>query len=133
MNDVACLVGKGDMTMDQQASALLHFRQAARILVCTSVGEEGLDIPSADLEVWIDPPNNPRKWIQRFGRILRQPSGKKLARIYALISRGTHEKQKLFNVKKKVETIYGFTQNLEIEVLKPLTERQRTMVEYLDR
>jgi ERCC4-related helicase len=133
MDGVACLVGKGDMTMDQQASALLHFRQAARILVCTSIGEEGLDIPSADVEVWIDPPNNPRKWIQRFGRVLRQPGGKKLARIYALVSRGTHEKRKLFNVKQTVEATYGFTQSLEIEVLKPLVERQRTMVEYLDR
>jgi hypothetical protein len=39
----------------------------------------------------------------------------------------------LFNVKKNVEVTYGFAQNLEIEVLKPLAERQRTMVEYLDR
>jgi len=71
------------MSMDQQASALLHFRKEAPILVCTSVGEEGLDIPTADIEVWVDPPNNPRKWIQRFGRILRQPGDKKLARTYA--------------------------------------------------
>jgi hypothetical protein len=49
------------------------------------------------------------------------------------VSRGTHEKRKLFNVKQTVEATYVFTQSLEIEVLKPLAERQRTMVEYLDR
>ena len=80
------------MSMDQQASALHHFKEQARVLVCTSVGEEGFDIPTADIEVWVDPPSNPRKWIQRFGRILCQPGDKKLARIYALVGMGTHER-----------------------------------------
>lgn len=69
MDDVAVLVGKGNMTMEQQASALLQFKERARIIVCTSIGEEGLDISTADIEVWIDPPSNPKKWVQRFGRI----------------------------------------------------------------
>lgn len=131
VSEVAGLVGKGDMSIDQQASALQHFREQARILVCTSVGEEGLDIPSADIEIWIDPPNNPRKWIQRFGRILRQPGEKKLARIYALVSIGTHEKKKLFNVKKIVEKTYGFTQNVEMRLNRPLQKGQRTMADYI--
>ena len=133
MSEVACLVGKGDMSMDQQASALLHFREEARILVCTSVGEEGLDIPSADIEVWVDPPSNPRKWIQRFGRILRQPGDKKLARTYALVSRGTHERARLLSVKRLVEKTYGFTQNLEMRRTKPLPRDQTTMAEYMRR
>ena len=117
--------------MDQQASALQHFKERAKVLVCTSVGEEGLDIPTADIEVWVDPPANPRKWIQRFGRILRQPGDKKLARTYALISMNTHEKTRLLNVKKKVEGIYGFTQKLEVRKIKPLPNEQRTMADYL--
>lgn len=133
LKEVACLVGKGDMSMDQQASALLHFREQARVMVCTSVGEEGLDIPTADIEVWVDPPSNPRKWIQRFGRILRQPGDKKLARTYALVGRDTHERARLFSVKKKVEGTYGFTQNLEMRVTKPLPREQRSMAEYLRR
>ena len=133
LEEVASLVGKGDMSMDQQASALLHFREQARILVCTSVGEEGLDIPSADIEVWVDPPSNPRKWIQRFGRILRQPGDKKLAKTYALVSIGTHERGRVFNVKRKVEGTYGFTQNLEMRTTKPLPREQRSMADYLRR
>ena len=133
LEEVACLVGKGDMSMDQQASALQHFREQARILVCTSVGEEGLDIPTADIEVWIDPPSNPRKWIQRFGRILRQPGDKKLARTYTLVSMDTHEKTRLLSVKKKVERTYGFTQNMEMRLTKSLPKEQRTMAEYMRR
>lgn len=132
LTEVACLVGKSDMSMDQQTSALLHFRDAARILICTSVGEEGLDIPSADLEVWVDPPSNPRKWIQRFGRILRQPGDKKLAKTIALINTQTHEKTKLLKVKKNVEKTYGFTQKMETKTVKRLPEEQRTIIGYLN-
>jgi ERCC4-related helicase len=131
LGEVACLVGKGNMTMDQQSSALLHFREQARILVCTSVGEEGLDIPTADIEVWIDPPSNPRKWIQRFGRILRQPGDKKVARTYALINAKTHEKARLFNVKRMVEKTYGFTQKIEMRTTKQLPKEQKTIADYL--
>ena len=113
IDEAACLVGKGDMSMDQQASALLQFREKAKTLTCTSVGEEGLDIPSADLEVWVDPPSNPRKWIQRFGRILRQPGDKKVAKTIALINAGTHENARLMSVMRKVESIYRFTQRVE--------------------
>lgn len=133
LEEVACLVGKGDMSMDQQASALLHFREQARILVCTSVGEEGLDIPTADIEVWVDPPSSPQKWIQRFGRILRQPGDKKLAKTYAIISRDTHERDRLLSVKKQVEGIYGFTQSLEMRAKKPLPGGQRTMADFIKR
>jgi ERCC4-related helicase len=131
LENVASLVGKGDMSTNQQASALLHFKQQAKILVCTSVGEEGLDIPSANIEVWVDPPSNPKKWIQRFGRILRQPGDKKTARIYALISIGTHERSKLLSVKKKVEKTYGFTQQLRTNTAKDLPKDQKRMIEYL--
>lgn len=119
--------------MGQQASALHHFQEEARILVCTSIGEEGLDIPTADIEVCVDPPSNPRKWIQRFGRILRQPDDKKLARIYALVSMGTHERARLLNVNRMVEKTYGFTQNLEIRTTKPLSKEQRSIADYLRR
>jgi ERCC4-related helicase len=131
MEDVAVLVGKGGMSMEQQASALLQFRDKAYILVCTSIGEEGLDIPVADIEVWVDPPSNPKKWIQRFGRILRQSGGKKSAKIYALITSKTHEKNKLLKIKGKVEGVYGFTQRIEEEPLPgPLPKEQRTLSQF---
>jgi len=126
MEEVAVLVGKGSMSMEQQASALMHFKEKAKVLVCTSIGEEGLDIPVADLEVWMDPPSNPRKWIQRFGRILRQSGRKKVANIYAIVSMMTHERRKLLSVMKRVERIYGFTQNIREEDLFKAPEKEGT-------
>jgi len=117
MEEVAVLVGKGGMSMEQQASALIQFKERARILVCTSIGEEGLDIPAAEIEIWVDPPSNPKKWIQRFGRILRQSGGKKTAKTYALVSYRTHERNKLLGTKRRVERVYGFTQSLVEEPL----------------
>lgn len=80
----------------------------------------------------MDPPSNSRKWIQRFGRILRQPGDKKLARIYALISMRTHEKRRLLSVKEKVENTYGFTQKLKSRVSRTLPRDQRTIAEYME-
>jgi len=129
---VAVLVGKGGMTMEQQASALLQFRDKAGILVCTSIGEEGLDVPVADIEVWMDPPSNPKKWIQRFGRILRQSGGKKMAKTYALVSMKTHERNKLLGTKRRVEKVYGFTQSLVEENLpRAPVKGQRTLSHYM--
>lgn len=110
LDQVAILVGKEMMNLAQQTAALLHFKNRAKILVATSVAEEGLDVPSADLEIWVDPPSNPRKWIQRFGRILRQPGGKGEAVTYAIVSRGTHERSKLRSISGKATRYYGFTQ-----------------------
>ncbi|MBC7113175.1 MAG: DEAD/DEAH box helicase family protein [Candidatus Methanomethyliales bacterium] len=131
LEEVAILVGKGSMTMEQQASALLHFKEKAKVLVCTSIGEEGLDIPVADLEVWMDPPSNPRKWIQRFGRVLRQSGKKKVAKIYALVSMKTHERNKLMAVMRRVERVYGFTQELREEPLKLLESGQKEITYYI--
>ncbi|MBS7627397.1 DEAD/DEAH box helicase family protein, partial [Candidatus Bathyarchaeota archaeon] len=131
IENVAILVGKGSMSMDQQASALLHFRERARILVATSVAEEGLDIPSADLEIWLDPPGNPRKWIQRFGRVLRQPGGKEFALIYALVSTRTHERSKLMATMRKTEHFYHFTQEITYEDLEvSMPKSQTTLTQF---
>lgn len=124
---VSVLVGKGGMTLEQQASALLHFREKANILVATSVAEEGLDIPSADVEIWLDPPSNPKKWIQRFGRILRRPKGKKEAVVYALVSDSTHEEAKLRRVLRLSEKVYGFTQSVLVERFKRISGSQKTL------
>ncbi|XRH75033.1 MAG: helicase-related protein [Candidatus Methanosuratincola verstraetei] len=133
IEDVAVLVGKGDMKMEEQASALMQFRERASILVCTSIGEEGLDIPSADIEIWIDPPSNPKKWIQRFGRVLRRSEGKSVAKIFALVTPGTHERNKMIGVMRKVERVYGFTQRVSESELPKRAPRSQTRLTMFQR
>ncbi|MCS7098092.1 MAG: helicase-related protein [Candidatus Methanomethyliaceae archaeon] len=129
IENVAILVGKGEMDMEEQASTLIHFKERAKILITTSVGEEGLDIPTADLEIWLDPPSNPKKWIQRFGRVLRQTNKDKIAKIYTIITMGTHEKRKLIGVMKKVEKIYRFTH--DVKDIKKLKGGQIRLTKYM--
>lgn len=132
MKNVAVIVGKSEMSLEQQASALLQFKEQAKILVATSVGEEGLDIPTADIEIWIDPPSNPQKWIQRFGRILRQTE-EKIARTYALISTQTHEGNKLLSVMRKCVEIYGFTQRISYLNIGDIGKGQTNLTSFIGR
>jgi len=63
---------------------------------------------------------------------VRQPGDKELARIYALISTRTHEKNKLLSVKNKAERVYGFTQRLVVKPrAKALPKEQKTITQYL--
>lgn len=76
------------MTQKEQNQRLSDFRDGEyNILVCTSIGEEGLDIPSMDLAVFYEPVPSGIRSIQRRGRVGRQRVGK----IIVLIARGTRD------------------------------------------
>jgi Fanconi anemia group M protein len=76
------------MTQKEQGQRLSDFRDDEyNILVCTSIGEEGLDIPSMDLAVFYEPVPSGIRSIQRRGRVGRQKIGK----IIVLIARGTKD------------------------------------------
>ncbi|CAK8991721.1 unnamed protein product [Durusdinium trenchii] len=69
-----CLVGhcKSDdesMTMAQQSNILSNFRQGkTNVMVATSVAEEGIDIPSCNLVVRMEPAQTVIKFVQARGR-----------------------------------------------------------------
>ncbi len=63
-----------------------------RVLVLTSVGDEGLDLPEADVGIILSTSISKRQFIQRLGRLLR-PAQQKEARLYVLISRQTFEER----------------------------------------
>ncbi len=68
---------KGGVTQKQQLETIERFREGDyNILVCTSVGEEGLDIPSANLAIFYEPVPSPLRSIQRRGRVGRASIGK---------------------------------------------------------
>ena len=69
---------KGDMKMSQkqQKQVLEDFRAGEyNILVSTSVGEEGLDIPKVDLVIFYEPVPSAIRTIQRIGRTGRFKKG----------------------------------------------------------
>ena len=65
------------ITQKEQVKRLEDFRSGEHnVLVCTSIGEEGLDIPSMDLAVFYEPVPSEIRQIQRRGRVGRSKIGK---------------------------------------------------------
>jgi Fanconi anemia group M protein len=79
---------KKGMTQKQQLAQLERFRSGEiNTLVATSVGEEGLDVPSADLVVLYEPVPSAVRAIQRRGRTARQRAGS----VHVLIANDTRD------------------------------------------
>ena len=87
-------VGKKEgVTQDMQKAVLSDFRAGKfRVLVASSIGEEGLDIPSVDLVVFYEPIPNEIRNIQRKGRTGRFRAGD----IYILVTQGTKDEVYLY-------------------------------------
>ncbi|MDE1850828.1 MAG: hypothetical protein KGH54_03480, partial [Candidatus Micrarchaeota archaeon] len=79
---------KGGITQEQQKMTISDFRNGKfRVLVSSSIGEEGLDIPTVDLVVFYEPIASEIRNIQRRGRTGRLYSGD----VYLLVTRGTKD------------------------------------------
>lgn len=76
------------MTQAEQGQVLKDFSAGSfNVLVCTSIGEEGLDIPAMDLAIFYEPVPSGIRTIQRRGRVGRQMAGK----VVYLITKGTRD------------------------------------------
>jgi ERCC4-type nuclease len=76
------------LSQKRQLEALGRFRAGtSRVLVATSVGEEGLDIPATDLVVFYEAVPSEIRSIQRKGRTGRSGAGK----IVILVTKGTSD------------------------------------------
>ncbi len=60
-------------------------------LVVTTVGDEGLDIPDANVGILLSGTSSQRQFIQRLGRLLRPKPGRNEAVLYEIIVSGTSE------------------------------------------
>jgi len=83
------LIGqKEGMTQKQQQAAVERFRQGkSNVLVCTSVGEEGLDILGVDIAIFFEAVPSEIRAIQRAGRVARHKVGK----IIIFLAKGTRD------------------------------------------
>lgn len=82
-------VGKRDgVTQEQQKKTLSDFRDDAfSVLVASSIGEEGIDIPGVDVVIFYEPIPNEIRNIQRRGRTGRFNAGD----VYIMVARGTKD------------------------------------------
>jgi Fanconi anemia group M protein len=78
--------GRDGMTQKMQMAVLNEFKlEVFDVLVCTSIGEEGLHIPSADIAIFFEPVPSALRSIQRKGRVGRT----KIGEIYVLVTEKT--------------------------------------------
>ncbi|MCE4609783.1 MAG: DEAD/DEAH box helicase [Desulfurococcales archaeon] len=81
----------GGLDKRKRARILETFKQLdSGVMVVTTVGDEGLDIPDANVGVFVSGTGSPRQFIQRLGRLLRPKDGKQ-AVLYEIIVAGTSE------------------------------------------
>jgi Fanconi anemia group M protein len=93
-------------------------------MVMTSVGEEGLDIPSVDLVVFFEPVPSAIRSIQRKGRTGRLAEGK----VIVLATQGTRDEAYKWSSFRKEKNMYSHLKTLKKEM--PLLEPQKTLQEY---
>ena len=80
--------GRQGLSPKNQVGVLDEFRNGgANVLLATSIGEEGLDIPSADLVIFYEPVSSEIRTIQRRGRTGRR----RLGEVIVLIAEGTRD------------------------------------------
>ncbi|VVC04043.1 putative ATP-dependent RNA helicase [Candidatus Burarchaeum australiense] len=98
MNARQFLGKKEGITQKEQQQTIEAFRKGEfNVLVASSIGEEGLDIPSVDCVVFYEPVPSEIRSIQRRGRAGRAKAGK----VIFLITKGTRDEVAYWVAKKK--------------------------------
>jgi len=82
----------GEVPTEERKRILEEFRNADKgILVVTTVGDEGLDIPDANIGIIVSGTGSRRQFIQRLGRLLRPKPGGREAILYEIVLEKTSE------------------------------------------
>ncbi len=112
------------LSQKEQIKILNDFRNNDfNVLVMSSVGEEGLDIPSVDLVVFYEPVPSAIRTIQRRGRTGRQSEGE----VIVLVTKGTrdeayrwvsfHKEKKMYSILDELKTKFKATKKQENKTL----------------
>ena len=101
--------GDKGLTQDQQASLIEDLRKGyVNTLCCTSIAEEGLDIPEVDLVVFYEPIPSEIRYIQRRGRTGRKGPGK----VIILAAEGTADTGYLQASQRRAEMMKSIASSL---------------------
>ena len=109
------------MSQKEQLQILKRFREGSiDVLVSTSIGEEGLDIPQCTLVIFYEPIPSEIRFIQRRGRTGRVRTG----RCVILIAKGTLDEAYLESAYKKVRKTKNIIEQINQEI------KQKNLMEY---
>jgi len=134
--------GETGLSQKEQKQLLNDFRNGwFNVLVATSIGEEGLDIPKVDLVIFYEPIPSAIRTIQRRGRTGRQEKG----RVIILMTKGTrdeaykwvaHHKEKkmyrnLANIRKKLSL--SLYEKKELPITKFAGQKTKIFADYREK
>jgi Fanconi anemia group M protein len=109
------------LSQKKQAEILNKFRVGEfNVLIATSVGEEGIDIPATDMVLFYEPVPSEIRSIQRKGRTGRARAG----RVVVLMARGTRDEAYYWISDRKEKTMNRQIRGLSGDVL-PRAEESR--------
>ena len=117
------------MSQKEQRALLEEFRDGAfQVIVATSIGEEGLDIPKVDLVVFYEPVPSAIRTIQRRGRTGRLHQG----RVVVLIAEKTRDEPTRWIAQRKEQRMHRILAELRNE-FKASPPAQPTLDSFQDR
>ena len=119
--------GESGLTQKQQKEMLDEFRNNEfNILVATSVGEEGLDIPKVDQVIFFEPIPSAIRSIQRRGRTGRNEKGK----VTIFMTKNTRDEGYKWSAHHKEKRMYRNLEGLKKKL--SLSTTQNTLENYED-
>ena len=98
------------LTQEEQISVIKSFAEGEfNVLVCTNIGEEGLDIAATDYAIFYEPVPSEIRSIQRRGRVGRQKSGK----VIFLITSDTRDEAYFWAALRKEKKMKGILYDIQ--------------------
>ncbi|MEM0356388.1 MAG: DEAD/DEAH box helicase family protein [Candidatus Anstonellales archaeon] len=113
------LIGKSGSRKKQMESINRFLNREVKVLLSSSVGEEGLDLPGADYVIFYESVPSPIRVIQRMGRTGRFRDGE----VYVLIAKGTYDEISYKVAKRRIKTMYELLDSLRRELANKNTKR----------
>jgi ERCC4-related helicase/DNA uptake protein ComE-like DNA-binding protein len=115
------------LSQKAQKAMLEEFRAGEfNVLISTSIGEEGLDIPAVDLVVFYEPVPSAIRSIQRRGRTGRQAQG----RVVVLIAKATKDEAYSWASHHKEQRMYRLLKDIKAKLGLGFVKEQRQLPSY---
>jgi len=122
--------GETGLSQKQQKEILNDFRNNKyNILVATSIGEEGLDIPKVDLVIFYEPIPSAIRTIQRRGRTGRQEKG----RVIVLMAKKTRDEGYRWSAHHKEKRMYRNLYSLKKKIFGMLAKPEKKLDSFVQK
>ncbi|MFH0868558.1 MAG: DEAD/DEAH box helicase [Candidatus Woesearchaeota archaeon] len=120
--------GETGLTQKEQKAVLDEFREGKfNVLVATSIGEQGLDIPQVDTVIFYEPIPSAIRQIQRRGRTGRHGEGK----VIVLMTKDTMDEGFRWSAHHKEKRMYRNLDNLKGKLSLLLNTKEEKITNYV--